>query len=201
MTVQVGDILRVALEYSLPNSSQALNVFTYIVDEFTGENADCVADFQEFFEDTWGPAWDNIGSGSADIIGFAIDVLNTNGTVGENVGAASLAIPGTVGNEISASAVSAYLLAQTDIPKTRGSKYVPGLTEAHVADGVINGTGLALITDLLLMYLDPLVPTSGNKYLPGVLARTLAQFVPFNASGSLTNVPAYQRRRKSNVGS
>jgi hypothetical protein len=202
MTVEVGDILRVVMEYSLPNSSTALNVFYFLVSEFSGSNSDCVQDFVEFAEDEWGPDWDDIASADADIVGIEVDSMNLNGTVKENIGSAAVTVPGTVGGQISASAVSGYIKADTDIPKTRGSKYIPGWTENFLSNSLWDSTAvaklLALLTTYMLRYTSP---TNNNSYNPGVISRLPGTFVEFNETGDVTDVAAYQRRRKLNVGS
>lgn len=202
MTIQADDILRVAVEYALPNSTQALNVFYFLVREFTGANEDAVQDFADFVEDQWHVHWKDIASADASIVGVALDTLNVNGTVKENIGSATLDLVGVVGGEISASAVSGYIKANTNVPKARGSKYVPGMTENHCANSVWNATATAKLTALLTEYiLEYVNPATGNTYLPGVLSRVLLEFVAFNETGDLTDVPAYQRRRKAGVGS
>jgi len=54
---------------------------------------------------------------------------------------------------------------------------------------------------LLLEYLGD-VPTAGTGVLiAGLASKTLNQFVPFLSAGLIEDTPAYQRRRKPNVGS
>lgn len=202
MGLSNGDIIRVVIEYSLPNSSQALNVLYFELQEFLGTNADCVQDFVDFVTDEWHDQWKDAAAALASIIGVTVDKMNLDGTVAENVGSSTLDLDGTLGSEITASAVSGYIMANTAQPKTRGSKYVPGLAESMLTESVWGATAMAKLIALSIIYmLQYTNPNTGNEYNPGVLSRATDTFITFNETSETSDVPAYQRRRKPNVGS
>lgn len=197
-----GELLRVVIEYLLPGASTALNVFNYLIDDGNPDDEDVLADFADWVENVWGTDWVDLAQDVASIVGVAIDVMELNGHVARNIGAATLAVPGGVGGEIGVAAASGYILANTEFPKSRGSKYIPGLGEGNLLDGVLTVESLGDLVLLLDEYLATVVGvTAGARYRPGVVRRLQEEFAPFILAGSVTNVPAYQRRRKPNSGS
>jgi len=197
-----GEILRLVVEYGIPAASAVMNVFQWLIEDGATDDERTLDDMEDWTTNVWHPDWEGLAATVAEIIGIAVDVLNTDGTVARNIGTRTLALNGTVVSETGAPAVSAYIKADTALPKTRGSKYIPGLSEGDVNGGFLS---VAVLGDVALLLLDYVTPYTGvsasTSYLPGVLSRTIDTFVEFSGSGSFTDVPAYQRRRKTNVGS
>lgn len=196
------EIMRVVLTYALPTASEVLNIFLFKLVDNPGSDEDTLDDFVDWTTNVWGPDWADLAASAASIIQVAVDVVNLDGTVARNIGSESLAIPGTVGGEIGVAAAAAYIKADTALPKTRGSKYIPGLGEGNIADGLLTVESLGdlalLIIDFFTVYLGAV---STARYEPGVVSRPTETWVPFEGNGYITDVPAYQRRRKPNVGS
>jgi len=203
MAVKEDDVLRVVLEYAIPASSQVLNVFYFIVVGNPPSDEAVLTDLLEWAQTVWGDAWADIASSQADITGMTVDVLDpVTGDVLENVGTPTIAVTGTVADQVNAAAVAGYIKGDTQFPKTRGSKYVPGIGEALTETGLFNSTAVTGLLALLDIYLTVYAGVeSGVDFRPGVISRALAAWVAFQGGGSTTDVPAYQRRRKPNVGS
>lgn len=89
----------------------------------------------------------------------------------------------------------------TEDPDVQGKKYFPGITEGNMTDGLFAG---ATVTALLAFGADWLTPfvggTSGATWTPGVwsVAGTIFKAAVDHIASS--TIPAYQRRRKNNVG-
>jgi len=195
------EIVRVAASYTVPGSSQVLNIFYW---QFAGSTiADSVVldALDTWFTDVWAPAWAVAASEEASLDAIDVDVVNLNGTVARNVGQAAIAVPGdqTV-TDTNAAAVAAYIKANTIFPKSRGSKYIPGFTEGVTADGLWTTTATNVLFDLLLEWLEPLDLLTAELN-PGIIRRVQQAWANFNFSGDTSDVPAYQRRRKPGVGS
>lgn len=89
----------------------------------------------------------------------------------------------------------------TDDPDVQGKKYIPGITEAVIADGLLSA---GIITSMLAFAVDWLTPfvgsASGATFTPGVwsvVGSVLENAVDHYA---VPTILAYQRRRKRNVG-
>jgi len=198
----VGDIIRLVVEYSIPGASTVLNVFHWLIVDGGPDNPDIIDDFEDWVTNVWGPDWTDLAASVASIIGLALDIVDTEGHVLENIGAETLAIAGGVGGEIGVAAASAFMKADTALPKTRGTKYIPGLGEGNLTDGILTVETLGDVALLFLDYISLYIgAVSGARYSPGVVSRTLTEFIEFEGGGYFTDVPAYQRRRKPGVGS
>jgi hypothetical protein len=198
----VGDIIRLVVEYSIPGASTVLNVFHWLIVDGGPDSPDIIDDFEDWVTNVWGPDWTDLAASVASIIGLALDIVDTEGHVLENIGAETLAIAGGVGGEIGVAAASAFMKADTALPKTRGTKYIPGLGEGNLTDGILTVETLGDVALLFLDYISLYIgAVSGARYSPGVVSRTLTEFIEFEGGGYFTDVPAYQRRRKPGVGS
>lgn len=195
------DIIRVAIEYGLPAASQALNVLYFrLLDSIS--DSDVMDDLDDWVANVWGADWAAFGASTASIIGFAVDVVDFEGHVLSNIGSNTLSIPGTVVTDPTSAGDAAYMNAGTATPKTRGSKYLPGLAEDNVDAGILDATILGELAIMLVDYLAGFLgSTSLAAYQAGVPSRTLLAWRPFNGSGTFTDIIAYQRRRKLGVGS
>lgn len=202
MPVPSESIIRVTLSYQQANSSLPQTVFLFQNEDPIESDEDCVADFVDWVDTIWSPGWADFASSEVSIIHVGVDVLFPNGHVAYNVGASVLAIPGTVDGEPMTAATAGYLLGYTSKPKSRGSKYVPGAGKDGAADNKFQSVLLAALVQMLAAYLLEFVGAeTAVGYLPGVLSRLTEEFVQFNGTGYVTDIPAYQRRRKPNVGS
>lgn len=195
------EILRVVCRYSAPNSSEMLNVHWYQYSGAGDTDADVLNSVGVFFTGEWGADWVNFAGNDFDFDEVELDVINLDGTVKRNIGSDPIGLTGSVGGDMEPSGVAALLVADTDTPKQRGRKYLAGLSVGDVVDGLITATRLATLALLVVEYLDDIFNGISGTLTPGVLSKPLVAFKPFISSGAITDVPAYQRRRKPNVGS
>jgi len=197
----VGDIVRAALRYSSLAASDQLNVFWYEVQDEGIGNPAMLQEIADFFTDDWGPVWAELASDTSQIVDVSVDIMNPDGTVKVNVGIEPIGLFGDEMTGVTPAANSGYLLAQTALPKSRGSKYVPGISEGSITDGDFSSGALVLLLALTALYILPLPTAVGATLQTGILSRGAQLFVEFLVEGSTTDVVAYQRRRKPNVGS
>lgn len=89
----------------------------------------------------------------------------------------------------------------TEDPDVQGKKYIPGWTEGNITDGLFNA---GVVTDMLDFAVDWLTPfvgaASGATFTPGVWSLVQLAFKAAVAHYASSTIPAYQRRRKRNVG-
>lgn len=89
----------------------------------------------------------------------------------------------------------------TTDPDVQGKKYVPGLVETNVTDGLFAG---AILTNALAYAADWYLPfvgaASGATFTPGIWSVAGTAFFAGVNHLAASAIPAYQRRRKNNVG-
>jgi len=196
----IGEILRVALHYSQQGGGDIMNVFHFIIEDASVPDTLIKDDVELWIADEWGARWALMASSGVVLLSFEADIVAIDGTVTRNIGGGIVDTAGTVGGEPLPAGCAGYLLAYTAIPKARGSKYVPGITESEQSGGELVAGYLADLALLLAVYLTPYAGSSGATLRPGVVSKVLATFVPFLVSGAIDTLVAYQRRRKVGVG-
>lgn len=197
---EIGEIVRVVLHYSQPNAGDCQNVFHFLMTDDEPTDAGLLEGIADWVTDVWAPDWAAIASSVAILEYIDVDIVNVAGEVLRNIGGAIIDVNGDSVTQVTSAAVSAYLLAYTELPKQRGSKYLPGLSEDAVASGTINPAYLGQLAILLADYLLDISIPDGGTIVAGILSKKLAEFIPFLASGAIEALPAYQRRRKAGVG-
>lgn len=199
----IGEIVRLAIFYDQQGSSQPETVHTYSITDANPSDADLLTALSSWVENTWHDDWSDVASSDAQITGMEADILNGDGTVARNIGADTYTgLVGDVIGDNAAAAVAGLLVAYTAAPKTRGRKFIPGMAQPRLVNGVWNATTLAQLVILAAEYIaDVAVGATGATLVAGVRATVSEAFVAFNNAVTVTDVPAYQRRRKPNVGS
>ena len=198
---EIGEIFRATFNYVVPNSSAAQNVFHWVLQTAPIEDFKIFDSIASWGENDWGDPWAEIASDLSSLESIKVDVVNVDGTIVRAVGLALIGLDGTgAGGSVSA-AVSAYMLLKTIRPKVRGSKYVAGVADARVDSGELDAPAIAQMAFLLIEYGSDILIEGAAVIVPGVPSRSLVEFVEFLDTGLLETIPAYQRRRKPNVGS
>lgn len=197
----VGDVVRTVMRYSSPGASEQLNVFYHEVRDNGIGNPALLNRMAEWATDDWGPLWQSLAANSSTIVDVSCDLMNLDGSVKVNIGIDPVGLAGSGPPGVSAAAVAGYLLAQTALPKSRGSKYVPGIDQVAIDEGLFTPAALIDLILLAAVYISPISTVPGATLFAGILSRPLIDFVEFLTEVSSTDVPAYQRRRKPTVGS
>lgn len=200
MTVTAGDIVKMVLEYAYPGAGTALNIFHFFYGGEDVEDADLMDVMEVFFRDEWGDHWAGLAPTNSSIDQVEGLVVDNAGLTIRDIGSRQIDKDGDLASDVNAAAVSGYLQGNTIVPQVRGSKYIPGLAEESIAGGVFTVTALVDLLLLLGDYLIDIEIVPGSSLRPGVLSSKEGGFLSFESGGGLTDVPAYQRRRKIGVG-
>jgi len=202
MTVADGTILRVVASMLWTDGEVNQNVFNC---KITGAGApwadsDVIDDCEDWLDDMY-----------ANLTGHCIDKIDGNevivykyDTVGQDwdeVGSQSWTWnPSSASDDMPRGVAALVRLWSTD-PDVQGRKFIPGLTEGWTVDGLI---GAAVITDLLAFAADWYLPfvgaASGGTLTPGIWSVVGTVFRAAVDHIAASAIPAYQRRRKMNVG-
>lgn len=89
----------------------------------------------------------------------------------------------------------------TEDPDVQGKKYIPGITEAVISDGLLSA---GIVTSMLAFAVDWFTPfvgaTSGATFTPGIWSVVGSLLETAVDHYAVPTILAYQRRRKRNVG-
>ena len=71
-----GEIFRLNLEYSAPNTSQVLNVFHWRYNGAATANANVLAAIEDWVDNDWGPDWADFAVDDWTLIGGSVIRVN-----------------------------------------------------------------------------------------------------------------------------
>ena len=202
MTVADNEILRVVASMLWTDGNVNQNVYNCKVSGGGGPYAD--SDVIDDMEDWLDNMYANLtGTMSDEIDGNEVIVYKWDavGQDWDEVGSQSWTYDPTVAQEQLPRGVAALVRLWTTDPDVQGKKYIPGLTETNVTDGLF---GAGTITQLLAFALDWYTGfvggVSGATFTPGIWSVVAKAFLAAVDHYATSTIPAYQRRRKRNVG-
>jgi len=205
MTVDVGDILRVAVTGTSPQASVFQNVWHYSATSGTGGNPDVVlaglaaqhaiawADMGARISDEY--TWTLYEMWKRDIINQrwdGISVLDVSDFAGSSV------------NDPVAHGVAAVGRVVTNSFRRQGRHFLPGVTELQIVDGLFQAAALTDMADYMSDFAETEI--AGGITLDWCTYNTTPGSPVFQTESLATNtvianeIPGYQRRRKPLVG-
>jgi len=127
--------------------------------------------------------------------GARVDLLDADGRIDRHIGTVSVVATGNSGNDPNSGPTSMSGLARTGIPKVRGGKRFPGIIDTKVAGLLLTNDAVGAMAQAVAEWLvaDTSFPFG---YQSGVWSTRENMFIPFSASGMVTNVPGTQVTRK-----
>jgi len=195
-----GELFRATFHYQQPGSSAVQNVFHWRYDGTPTSNQAVADAIATWALDDWGARWQELAATDVELDSVEVFRVDFDGSPISALGTQFINSFGLRTSDMLTAAVSAFMQADTAVPGRRGRKYVPGLAEGNVNNGVLDAAQLVDLALLLAEYVN-LIPVGVSGVLtPGVVSRLLELFTEFLDAGSITDVPAYQRRRKPGVG-
>lgn len=198
--MEVSEIVRATVHYTRPFASASQNVFHWQLADTASSDEDVVDEIVDWVTNDWGADWQAMAATQATLQEVDILIVNVAGEVLRDLGTETIAINGTRIFTVLAAATSAYLQGNTNIPQVRGAKYIPGASENELNNGAWTNEMLATMALLLIEWLTDINIPAAGILISGVLSSRESAFVPFNNTGGVEQSPAYQRRRKQNVG-
>lgn len=190
------DIIRVIAEMAYVGQ-QILNVYHVISPSPTADSL-LIDDVAAWLDEAYGyvNAFQDNGYGYS-----SIRVLNLSDD--SEIGVVDW--PGLVGGSVSGatglpSGVAALITQPTSTLGSRGRKFIAGISETYQSDSLWDPTFLTGLADMAAVISAPFIGlSSGNSWAPCVVSTGL---IPRPITGyQVTNIPAYQRRRREGVGS
>jgi hypothetical protein len=202
MSVGDGEILRVVASLLWDDGGINQNVFNCVV---TGgsppyDDQDIVDDMEDWLDDMYGnltaTITDNLDGN--EVIVYKYDHIDDDW---DEVGSQAFTWNPTTVLEYLPRGVAGLVRLWTTDPDVQGRKYIGGLTEGAIVDGLLQaGTLTALLNFAADWYAPTVGAASGATITPGIwsVAGTVFKLAVDHVAASA--IPAYQRRRKRNVG-
>lgn len=196
----MAEYLKVVAEYTVQGSSVPNNVFFFQLPD--GESDEKILSaVDEWIADEWIEEWATIASTLAELTQVTVSKVDLFLQVTEALGTSVIQETGGSLQTTLSAAVSACIYAGTERPKSRGRKFIPGLSEEFITNGLLTPGVLGDLAVLLLAYYTPWTSTQGLLMIPGVISTVTNTFLAFNQTGGYDDIPDYQTRRRPDRGS
>lgn len=202
MSIVVGDILRVVAILSWLDGDIMQNVYNAVIGGTGGPftDSDIVSDALDWLG-TMYPNLVNQMSDECDGSEVRVYIYDASDDDWDEVGSAAWTFNPTGASDQLPRGVAMLINAKTTNPDVNGKKYVGGLIE----DGVVDGLLSAGVVTALANYADDWTDlftgaTSGASWVPGIWSPTMTNFLAMSGAYIIPTIPAYQRRRKQGVG-
>lgn len=202
MSVTDGEILRIVASMLWSDGNVNQNVFNAVVTGGGSPWADSdIIDDAEVWLDTM---YDNITLSCSDELAGNEVIVYKYDPIGDDwdeVGSQSWTWAPSVAVDQLPRGVAALARLWTTDPDVQGKKYLPGFTEQAVTDGLLVAGSITNILAFAADWYNPFVGgTSGATWTPGVWSVVATVFKAAVDHIATSTIPAYQRRRKRNVG-
>lgn len=202
MSVLENQILRVVASMLWDDGNVNQNVFNIKPSGGTPPYADTAVadDMEDWLDNMYANITINI---SDELNGNSVNVYkwDTVGLDWDEVQSQSWTWTPTQVSEQVPRGVAALVNLWTEDPDVQGKKYIPGLCEGVLGDGLLEA---GIVTNLLAFAVDWLTPfvgaASGATFTPGIWSVTDSVFQAAVTHYAVSTICAYQRRRKRNVG-
>lgn len=202
MSLSPGDIVRVVAQFLWTDGNINQNVFNALLSGAGSpwSDADIAADADAWLDNMYANLVSNMSDeiDGNEVIIYKYDPINLDW---DEVASAAWTFNPTDASEQLPRGSGPLVLLWTEDPDVQGKKYIPGTCEGFLVDGLFNAT---ILTNLLAFAADWYTPftggTSGATWNPGVWSVAQAAFKTGVNHIAANAIPAYQRRRKRNVG-
>ena len=202
MALVSDDILRVVASFLWTDGNVAQNVYNCKLSGVGSpwDDEDIIDDAVAWMDDIYANVTVNMSDeiDGNEVIVYKYDAV---GQDWDEVGSDAWTFNPTGASEQLPRGVAGLVRLWTVDPDVQGKKYIPGLMDSSLTDGLFNA---AMLTKLLAIAADWYLPfaggVSGATFTPGIWSVALAVFKAAVDHIAASAIPAYQRRRKRNVG-
>jgi len=204
MAIVDGDIIRVSVNFELPDGTQYQNIYHYIRDG-TDPYSDAahIAQIKTQLQNAYDEIAVQTTTGVVEQLSF-VDRVEFNEIVDdwrvvENIGTFTCVFAPSGGNEGLPYQCSPYIYFKTSRPRTVGKKFLFPFTEAQQTDTILTGSAVTAITAMAAAILTP-IQMGGDATLTAGVPRTGVQSWYNFLVAVVQDVLGTQRRRRPGVG-
>ena len=202
MSIVDGEILRIVASMLWTDGNVNQNVFNVIMSGAGSpwDEADILDDAEDWLDDMYANLTINVSNAldGNEVIVYKYDTINDDW---DEVGSQAWTWnPSQATGQLPRGSAGLVRLWTVD-PDVQGKKYIPGLAENGLDHGLyIAGVVTALLAFAADWYLPFAGAASGGTFTPGVWSVAQKVFKAGLDHVATSTIPAYQRRRKRNVG-
>lgn len=204
MTVSNYDVLKAFLEIVLGDGTIAQNVYyffcSFVEDQ---ENTDVGDAVQSYIEDIMGAVAtylsDDFTINPSYLHRIGWDVTGAKWAVEELIDIFTPSFTHTNTDDPFPNQIAPVLVANTDTPKSRGRKFLPGFVETAAEGSSLVSAAVTALGTALAHYIADETISTNNTLLVGVPSSNSGNF-RFFTDGVVNSIVGTQRRRKPGVG-
>lgn len=197
----LGDLWKLTLEYVLPDGGTAQNVFHYVckIADPGATDLDVLTAVLFELQIGWASAAGRINAGTQGQIAELARYDHILQTFSTTATLPMVGFDGTTGAEASPNGISVLLKFFTDLGRSQGRKYVPGVAETMVSTNTLDALPLADFVTMAQQWGLPHVVGVG-VVTPGNFNKVLGTIRTWTSDIAVNALVAYQRRRAPGVG-
>ena len=197
MAIETSDAVRVTAVMNFMGSDEMVNVYhVHVTDDNSQSQANIYDDIAEYLEAIYSPL---IGAMPTQVTFEQIEFFNVSKDTPEAIINWPTLTAGTVSGEFLPEGVSCLMFARTIAKGVLGRKFMPVFTEGNYTAGLWTAATLVAMGTSAAAWITQFTGTNGVVLTPGVW-RKAYNIMAFFTEAVIRNIPAYQRRRKRNVG-
>lgn len=210
MAVTLGDNLRVTVRFVVAGAKVISNhFFTQYIGLGVISDSEAIAKLEDWVQEIYDPIGDmmdsSISIGVCQVDEVAVEgVYDPDPEVNDakvvtvrSLGTFVPAIDLLSSGDQYATQIALVGVANTDQTKVRGRKSFGGITEQWIGEAVLMATGLTKLAAGVTEWIGgPSYHDVGTEWLAGIMSQREGDFVPFNGTGSVSNILGNQVRRK-----
>lgn len=204
MTVSNGDVLKVFLELVLADGTIAQNVYHFKT-VFAEDQSDSAvsAAIEGYLEDIMGEVStylaDDFTINPSWLQRVAWDPVNTKWVVDYLVDIFTPSFTHTNTDDPFPNQIAPIMVANTDFPKHRGRKFLPGFVETSADAGDLITAAVTALVGAVSYYISFIAIDGSNTIYPGIVNEAADLFYLFT-DGVANTIVGTQRRRKPGIG-
>lgn len=186
--------LRVTIKFNQQNLGTAVNTF-FMEYNAGASNSAILSECTDWMEDVYGPLRPHMDSGCVFGSGEVAHVAPDGSTL-SILGSITPNISGTAAGDSLPLVDAASAFARTDVPRVRGSKRFPGISENAAGEGLFFNSIMAALASAVLGWVSQRGSILTWLWNPGVISSKTGTFERFSGTAVITNIPGTQVTRK-----
>jgi len=186
--------LRVNLRFSQQNLGSAVNVY-HMEYNPTATDSQILSETTDWMEDIYSPLRSFMDAGCQFASGQVLEVNGLGETI-RVIGSITPTVSGTVSGDQLALPTALSAFVRTGFPRVKGSKRFPGIGESWQSDGLFFNTLINALVQAVLAWAGSRGSILTLLWTPGVISGQQGDFVPFEGTAVVTNIPGTQVTRK-----